>query len=192
MSGPLTPEQAQALIDTYGTHWDTAELLLSDEGLDQAKAGQRGGSGGGVHHRTTSKGIVVFRLTRREGERWPVAVDEVLAVPWAAVRAHRKVAPAELAAVQVALDAWRAVSRDYPTPNPDLEVRRVGPSMDIHPEDRDLYARRREEYWRDVVGPWEVRERAARADLDAAIRTYLATAVPAQVDLLDMLTGGAG
>lgn len=192
----MTPDQQRALLDTYGPDWQTADLLWSDEGLDAARRSQLSGStrtDAGLFFQTKLKGIYTFRfeVTLRDDDvraRQGRVIEERLAVPWAAVRAHRATLPdSVLERLRDARNAWATHNRAYPTPYPDLEVRRVGPSGDLHPEDRALYAERMDRYQVETVQPWHERNRELDGELADAIRRCLPLATDEPADLLEML-----
>lgn len=196
----MTPEQQRFLLATYGAGWQTADLLLSDDAIPAAKAGQQGGSihdGYGYarthlgHYETTGRGIGTYELVRVEGKRWPDRVNEHVVIPWSAFGRHRATIPA--AALDRLRDARAAVrqhQRTYPTPHPDLGVRKVGPNGDIHPDDRALYGERMDAYQADVVAPWRARADELDAAMVAAIRACLPAADGEPTDLLEMLAAG--
>lgn len=195
----MNAEQQRFLILTYGAEdWETAAILLSDDGIKRAKEGQRGGclkdrdgrpaSPFGPYFDTTARGIVTYSLTRPEPGSYPERVDVRLVVPWTAVTAHRKSLPAAtLDRLRAAQEACRDFRR-YPTPYPDLGVRKVPPNGDIHPDDRELYRQRMDAYQRGVVQPWHREIRAlieARRDAVLACLPLVLDDEPA--DLLELL-----
>ena len=189
----MTAEQQRFLVLAYSAEdWTTAEILLSDDGIKRAKEGQRGGNVRGedfLYFETTGRGIGTYRLTRPAPNAYPQRVDERLVVPWTAVSAHRKTIPAAtLDRLRAAQQECKDHSRRFPTPYPDLGVRKVGPSGDIHPDDRELYRQRMDAYQRDVVDVWRREHRAlidARRDAVLACLPLALDDEPA--DLLELL-----
>jgi hypothetical protein len=184
----MTPDQQRLLAATYGLTWCIADILLDDAGIERARAAMQSGhvhGATGLYYATGARGIITYRLT---GSGIDVRrVDEQVAVPWARVRAHRAALPAAtLARLRDAVEAEREHRRAYPTPYPDLGVRRVGPSSDIHPDDRGLYRERMDTYQRDVVGPWRHRSVELLMALQDAVRACL-PALDEPADLLDHL-----
>lgn len=184
----MTPDQQRFLAATYGLTWCTADILLDDAGIERARAAMQSGhvhGATGLYYATGARGIITYRLT---GSGIDVRrVDEQVAVPWARVRAHRATLPAAtLARLRDAVEALREHDRAYPTPYPDLGVRRVGPSGDIHPDDRGLYHERMDAYLRDVVAPWFRRAHELEDAVRAAVRACL-PALDEPADLLDHL-----
>lgn len=200
----MTPEQQRFLVDTYGTIDPlTADVLLSDDGIKHARESMRSGEVGVTpttlrdrrYYATTARGITSHAITSDGHDERGFAlnvrrVNERLDLPWAAVTAHRAtLPPAALRRLHEAREEFTRHQRAFPTPYPDLGVRKVGPNGDIHPNDRDLYRQRYEAYQRDVVQPWRQEWRRIRDELTAAVLACLPAAGddPEPVDLLDHL-----
>lgn len=176
----MNPEQQRFLVASYGCGWQTADLLLSDEAIPAAKAATRGGMRHG--HQpfwTTGRGIERGWWDERE----PV-------IPWRAFAMHRATLPAAaLDRLREARQTWAVGQRGFPAYRlpADILARRVGPSQDIHPDDRQAAAEHHTAYLRDVLEPWRAQQQHLRDALTAAILACLPDSGDEPADLLDHL-----
>lgn len=195
----MTARQQRFLVESYGTGWTTAEMLLSEAGIARAKAGVQGGS---LHraagrddvsrgwYSTSGRGIQHDEHTSVGGA---VHFTSQVVIPWRAITAHRaSLAPALLTRLDEAWGAKRAHQRAYPVMHHPEHIRRVGPSQDLHPEDRQAYAVIREAFYREQTVPWGERERELETELTAAVLACLPLAGDDEpTDLLEMLAAMA-
>lgn len=193
----MTARQQRFLVESYGTYWSTADLLLSDDGITRVKASIQGGSlhdADGYarefrgHYSTSGRGIQSDEITLVDDGAGVRVVSEVV-IPWSAITAHRATLTAalleRLATVRAAATQH---SRDYPVWHHPETVRRVGPSQDLHPDDRAEHARLHEVFRREQVDPWQARSRELDAEMRAAILACLPLALDHEpTDLLEML-----
>lgn len=184
----MNAEQQRFLVAAYGTGWQTARLLLTDDAIAGAKAGCQSGNMKGrpwhEHFTTTPRGLcLVDYSTEQRPQR--------LVIPWSAFGQHRKTIPA--AALDRLREADRAAAehhRAWPTFRTPRDIldRRVGPSQDLHPDDREAYRAAHDAHYRDVLTPYLARGRELAEDLTAAVLACLPLALDDEpADLLELL-----
>lgn len=176
----MSPHQQRFLLASYGGRRRTADLILSDLAVRDARAFAFTGSlpTPGEQFTTTSRGI----------EHHVRGKAPVVVIPWSAFTAHRAgLSRSALERLEAASAACRAHSRTYPSVYPDLGVRTLDSGF-VHPDDRDLYAERAALYQLEVVAPWRGREDQLEQALAQAVLDCLPDRdVPGSGDLLDLL-----
>lgn len=112
----------------------------------------------------TGGGVTIHHANARP----PVAYH----LPWGVVDDIAQTDPCALSELEAAREARRAHARLFPSVYPDLGVRKVS-GGDIHPEDRGLYAERRQAYNAEMVDPWYARHDELGVHLRAATGAVL-------------------
>lgn len=173
----LTGREQRLLLDTLGPGWMLARVLLDDDGIDHLRASWLGGHLRHVRSEVIGDGRSFFQVGKRgiaigHIEPEPVGFTPSEVITWAGIRAHRANVPApvidEIRAAHLAANLHQ---RTYPTfrlPE-DIAARRVGPSQDIHPDDRDAVAAAHIAFHSDVVAPWQAEMKHLEAERGRAV-----------------------